>query len=647
MPRKRERQTPKGSWTLEDLRRATQLVNNGISLRKAAKQCGIPYQTFQKRLKKNKLDIPAKLGRNAVFTKEQEENLVAHLIKLSKMFYGLTGWQLRRLAFESAERLKINHPFNKETRLAGKDWMEGFLRRNGNLSFRKAEATSLNRIKGFNKDEVSIFFQNLQTVLTKHKFDQNHVYNMDETGISVVHNPNKVIAQKGQKRVGAATSAERGKNITVICAMSASGNYIPPFFIFPRKRHSPLLEKDGPPGALYHVTPSGWTNDEMFLLWLKHFAHYTNAQKDKSILLILDNHCSHATLAAYNLCRENNITILSFPPHSSHRMQPLDVTFFGPLKKAYHSKCDSFMKSKHLSQITVYDVASLFNKAYSRIASIEKAVSGFRSTGIFPLQPNIFTDEDFLLDNSTPIQVVHETSQQTREENESPNKTPRAQSPRAGCSTWLDGNGDFSCLQTSLSPVRCSSPPEYDGDSISHNETQPPNCSKKQEKSTSMVEILNKSSPLPETQVPAKKRARAKQHSTILTITPMKIVLEGKEQKKQEKKEKQDKIEQNKNKNTNKNAKIPTKAKKKARVKRQVFKDSSDEEHIHISDKDLCDDRSDNGDESDMCFICYDSGKTGELWYRCTACGRWVHADCSGVDTAKDYLCDFCLKKII
>jgi hypothetical protein len=77
---------------------------------------------------------------------------------------------------------------------------------------------------------------------------------MDETGISTVQDPGKIIAPKGQKCVGSVTSWERGKNVTVICSMSASGTYIPPLFIFPRKRMCHQLQKNGPPGLLYQKT---------------------------------------------------------------------------------------------------------------------------------------------------------------------------------------------------------------------------------------------------------------------------------------------------------------------------------------------------------------------------------------------------------
>jgi hypothetical protein len=95
-------------------------------------------------------------------------------------------------------------------------------------------------------------------------------------------------------------------------------------------------------------------------------------------LLILDNHSSHCTLEAYMFCKENRIVVVSIPPHTSHRLQPLDVTFYGPLKAVFHRESDLFIKTKGSGKITPYDLAGIFNKAYSQVATIAKVslVSG-------------------------------------------------------------------------------------------------------------------------------------------------------------------------------------------------------------------------------------------------------------------------------
>ena len=57
------------------------------------------------------------------------------------------------------------------------------------------------------------------------------------------------------------------------------------------------------------------------------------------------------------------------------------------------------MKTRNIVKFTPYDVAELFNKAYSPVATIAKATSGFKNTGIHPLNKGVFKDEHFLVED--------------------------------------------------------------------------------------------------------------------------------------------------------------------------------------------------------------------------------------------------------
>lgn len=102
------------------------------------------------------------------------------------------------------------------------------------------------------------------------------------------------------------------------------------------------------------------------------------------MLLLLDNHISHITLASFEYCRVNGVIILSFPPHTSHKLQPLNLTVYGPLKKAYAHQCDVFLRSNNHEKITTYNVAEIFKDAYVRNSTMEKAQKGFCVSGVVP-----------------------------------------------------------------------------------------------------------------------------------------------------------------------------------------------------------------------------------------------------------------------
>ena len=58
----------------------------------------------------------------------------------------------------------------------------------------------------------------------------------------------------------------------------------------------------------------------------------TKANREQR-LLVCDGHDSHISGNFIAYCIQNKITLLILPPHTSHILQPLDISIFGPLKK--------------------------------------------------------------------------------------------------------------------------------------------------------------------------------------------------------------------------------------------------------------------------------------------------------------------------
>jgi len=143
----------------------------------------------------------------------------------------------------------------------------------------------------------------------------------------------KIIASKGRKQVGSVTSAERGETITVEICMSAAGSFMPPLFVFPRQRHNLEFIRNAPPGSFAEFHKSGWMQKEIFEHWLEKFKIFTNASKDRPVLLILDGHSTHTkSIELITMARDNEVIFLCFPPHCTHKLQPLDCRLYETFK---------------------------------------------------------------------------------------------------------------------------------------------------------------------------------------------------------------------------------------------------------------------------------------------------------------------------
>ena len=81
-------------------------------------------------------------------------------------------------------------------KMAGVDWLHGFLKRRNELGLWMPEATSLSRATSFNVTNVSKFFDNFETVICRHTYEPRQIWNLDETGLTTVQKLRKVLTQK-------------------------------------------------------------------------------------------------------------------------------------------------------------------------------------------------------------------------------------------------------------------------------------------------------------------------------------------------------------------------------------------------------------------------------------------------------------------
>jgi hypothetical protein len=306
----------------------------GNSFRRAAKDFNIKVSTLQYQVWRHKNPpTHTKYEASRVFSDIQEKALVEHLVTAAKIFYGLTYVKTRCLAFEYAVFLKRKMPANwGRDKIAGIDWLQSFMKRHTELSLRKPQNTSLARAIAFNRPNTARCYDNLLLLRSKYHYELDDIINLDESGLTTVMDSPKVIAPRGAHQIGQIVSAERGDLVTYVGIISAAGRVIPPAFVFPRVNFKNHFLADAPIASLGLAHPSGWMTSDNFIKVLEHIKHQKRCSVEQRVLLILDNHESHISIAGLEFCREHGIDVLTLPPHCSHKMQPLDVGLFAPFK---------------------------------------------------------------------------------------------------------------------------------------------------------------------------------------------------------------------------------------------------------------------------------------------------------------------------
>ncbi|KAJ8913070.1 hypothetical protein NQ315_006571 [Exocentrus adspersus] len=134
---------------------------------------------------------------------------------------------------------------------------------------------------------------------------------------------------------------------------------------------------------------------ELFPKVIEHIADHIKCTKENKVLLILDNHESHISVNAITVCRERGIVLLTVPPHTTNKLQPLDVGINGPFKTFLARAQHDWLLSNPGKVITIRHLARLSKFAYENAFTMKNVTSSFKATGLWPVNSLIFSDENF------------------------------------------------------------------------------------------------------------------------------------------------------------------------------------------------------------------------------------------------------------
>lgn len=399
MVRKYKRLTSRGSTYSRELENAVKAVREGMPYLTAEQSFGVPRNTIRRHYKGR---VKA-YGGETFFTADQEKALVDRTLYLSQRGFPISIDDFCRAAYAFAQKLRRRKEVGQisqtwlSNRKASYDWLEGFRKRNPSISLRVAENLSVTRAEAFNEARIRNFFNEVaekSEMLDIFDDYPNLVYNCDETGLSTVPNSsNKVLAVRGARTVQKVSVGERGTLTTLIPCGNASGQLIPPFLIF--NGHAPVDVSLYPQGTKIFYTHSGYVDQTIFLLFLKHFEEHKVHVPGKRCILFLDGHTSHITVESIQFANESGIELFCLPPHSSHRLQPLDTHFNKPLKAKWSEVLSKYLKQSDKVFLNKTVFVEVFSEVWNYMTSRpDLLINGFTHCGLFPLK-NPTTSADF------------------------------------------------------------------------------------------------------------------------------------------------------------------------------------------------------------------------------------------------------------
>ncbi|RKK08360.1 hypothetical protein BFJ66_g15418 [Fusarium oxysporum f. sp. cepae] len=381
-------------------RRALQ-NDSKLSLRRAAGIYQVRYWTLHRR-QKGTLSTRDSIPKSRKLSDLEEQIIVQFILDLDSR-----GFPPRlRCVEEMANRLLAD----RETPPVGKRWASNFVKRHKYLKTHFFRKYDYQRAKCEDPNIIGNWFRLVANVIAKYGIRPDEIYNFDETGFMMGVIASGMVVT-GAERRGRPKSVQPGNRewITVIQAINAEGQAIPPFIIGAGQYHLAnwYRESSLPGDWAIATSPNGWTDNEIGLEWLKHFDRCTTKQsKNRYRLLVLDGHESHHSVDFERYCKANKIITLCMPPHSSHLLQPLDVGCFGLLKKAYGREIEHLIRCS-VTHISKTEFFPAFYTAYQATMTEKNIKAAFRGAGLAPLDPeSVISKLDVQLRTPTPAEEV-------------------------------------------------------------------------------------------------------------------------------------------------------------------------------------------------------------------------------------------------
>ena len=110
----------------------------------------------------------------------------------------------------------------------------------------------------------------------------------------------------------------------------------------------------------------------------------------------MDNAECHMNIHAVEFAIQHGIVIVTLPPHTTDKLQPLDVSVFGPFKTYMRGQLNDYALMHPNKHITEHMLPEFASNAWNSACTPNNVLSGFRATGILPINCHIFADEAFV-----------------------------------------------------------------------------------------------------------------------------------------------------------------------------------------------------------------------------------------------------------
>lgn len=228
--------------------------------------------------------------------------------------------------------------------------------------------------------------------------DPSRIFSCYETSFLLCPKGDTVLIKKSERKV----HSDEKECLTTLFMANAKGTLCPPVILFAYERIPYSIMSSMPKCWAIGRSKNGCMTGENLYEYVTNVFHpwlISNAVQ-LPIVLYIDGHCTHVTMLLSKFCSERKIFLVPLYPNSRHILQPLEVSFFEPLKNTWCKEIAKWRVKNDGKRFRKEDFAPLLMKALDTLSIQEIIVDGFQATGLYLFSENAIKYEKV---NVTPV----------------------------------------------------------------------------------------------------------------------------------------------------------------------------------------------------------------------------------------------------
>ena len=225
----------------------------------------------------------------------------------------------------------------------------------------------------------------------------------------------KILARRGARNVHKVSIASDHQFITVSVCGNAAGLKLPPFILYKGKHLYNTWTQGGPAAACYSVSESSWMEESNYIKWfeIQFYPSVKHLLETGPVVLFFDGHFLHMSINLIKKAHSLGIHLFCLPPNTTHILQPLDISVFGPMKQQWRTILKQHKIATRASNITKERFPALIKQLWERAITPEHLRAGFRAAGLMPFNPKAVKPAQLAPYHATAIPSVLPTGEFT------------------------------------------------------------------------------------------------------------------------------------------------------------------------------------------------------------------------------------------